>query len=96
MNVKFTDIVDDDDLEDHLGFFENEELLKQNNDFEIAIPEDNPEMMRMFALIAGNGKKAASLPPLASSKPKAGHSQHQMQSSFKPPPHPLENIKIGR
>lgn len=75
MNVKFTDLVDDDDLEDHLGFFENEELLKQNNDFEIAIPEDNPEMMRMFALIAGNGKKAASLPPLTSSKPKAATSQ---------------------
>lgn len=66
LNVKFIER-EEDDLDDHLGFFENEELLKAN-DFEIDIPEDNPEMMRMFAMIAG---KKAALPPLNSKTPAA-------------------------
>ena len=73
LNVKFIDW-EDDDLEDHLGFFSDEAVLKQT-DFEIDIPEDNPEMQRMFAMITGKHKP---LPPL--SKPQ----------TFSKPQHPLE------
>ncbi len=46
MNVRI-DI--DDDLDDHLGFFDDEDkILKQVKDFELEIPDDNPEMQRMF------------------------------------------------
>jgi hypothetical protein len=83
LNVKLID-KEEDDLEDHLGFFENDEILKAN-DFEIDIPEDNVEMQRMFAMIAG--KKAPQLPPISSKT---------QNFSNQRPPHPLENLKIGK